>query len=302
MRELVSCCPMGSQLGRRIPSTLKPHRLHQIPFSHGRLALVNAYAPNSGYSFDSRQSFFKDLGSAFRRTSVNGMKLVCCELNARIQKQLPGEDTYFCKYVLGRQNADLDSGSNRELLLEFCAANEMYVANTFFDHAPEHQATFRNVGTPPGSVISSSSYTTLDFVLARRTDHERITDIQSHVDEPLASHHFAVVAKLSESLASNVRNTTASVRKKDCSALRSPEVARFFVESFEAAISGLRKEAVDIEEDSQSIEKAFALAEKVALTDIPLKRNKPRTIERTLALIDQRSMARDSGDAGMEIG
>lgn len=85
----------------------------------GKLALVSAYAPHSGYAFDIRQEFFEELGTMFKRTSVNGPKYIFGDLNSRIQRQMPGEETVFGDHVFGNPLADLGLGSNRELLLEF---------------------------------------------------------------------------------------------------------------------------------------------------------------------------------------
>ena len=51
----------------------------------GKIALIYAYAPHGGYPFDIRQSFFSQLSEAFEKTSVNGLKLICGDLNSRIQ-------------------------------------------------------------------------------------------------------------------------------------------------------------------------------------------------------------------------
>ena len=61
----------------------------------GRLALICAYAPHSGYAHDARQSFFEDLRKMSRRTSVYGLQLVFGDLNARIHKIQPLQTASF---------------------------------------------------------------------------------------------------------------------------------------------------------------------------------------------------------------
>ena len=95
----------------------------------------------------------------FAQTSVNGLRFLCGDFNARIQKRLPGEELYIGNYVFGKPD--------RELLLEFCAGNDIFVANTAFPHAVEQQATFRDVRTPHRQPVSAQGYAQLDLFLLR---------------------------------------------------------------------------------------------------------------------------------------
>ena len=49
----------------------------------GVLGIVGGYAPHSGYPFDDRQKLFDELGIVYRRTSVNGLKMISGDMNAR---------------------------------------------------------------------------------------------------------------------------------------------------------------------------------------------------------------------------
>ena len=56
----------------------------------GKAAVFSAYAPHSGYAFDTRVDFFEQLGDVYSKTSVNGAKMLCGDFNARIHIPLPG--------------------------------------------------------------------------------------------------------------------------------------------------------------------------------------------------------------------
>lgn len=107
----------------------------------GKMALISAYAPHSGWPFDSRQDFFHQLADMYQRTSINVPKLILGDLNARILRRLPGEGTIIGGPMFGTPTAALRLASNRELLLETCAALDVVVANTFFVKPPEEQVS-----------------------------------------------------------------------------------------------------------------------------------------------------------------
>ena len=129
------------------------------------MALISAYAPHSGYSFDQRQLFFEQLGDMIKNTSVNGMKLVAGDLNARLHRRFPGEEDIMGEFIFGNEGADMILGSNRELMVEMCAKHNMVISNTCFDHPREEQVTFRRQGTPPLQAIDLGGFAQLDFFL-----------------------------------------------------------------------------------------------------------------------------------------
>ena len=96
----------------------------------GKIALISAYAPHSGHPFDVRQTFFEDLGDMISNTSVNGLKLVAGDLNARLHRRLPGAEDIVGKFVFRDHRAELLHGSNRDLLMELCAQTNTAIANT----------------------------------------------------------------------------------------------------------------------------------------------------------------------------
>ena len=102
----------------------------------GRAAIISAYAPHSGHSFDSRQSFFSDLQDIVTKTSVNGMKCIFGDFNARPGHAMPGEEAMIGDHTFGNHSAHTELGSNRALLLEFCEAHSLAIGNTFLQLCP----------------------------------------------------------------------------------------------------------------------------------------------------------------------
>jgi hypothetical protein len=71
--------------------------------------------------------------------SAYGLKLIVGDLNLRIHNNIGGEDQVFGEFCFGdpRYNPQQFPDPNRELLLEFCMAGSMSVANTFMDNDEE---------------------------------------------------------------------------------------------------------------------------------------------------------------------
>ena len=146
-----------------------------------RLALVSACAPHFGYAFGDRQKFFEDLRDMISQTSVNKLKLVLGDSNARILKQLLGGESYVVAHIFVNAAAELQLGSKSELLLESCVASCMSVANTFFDVAPEAWVTFRNAGVKPMNAICTNKLSQLGLGLV---PHHQLQLVKGRFQSP----------------------------------------------------------------------------------------------------------------------
>ena len=58
----------------------------------GKIGLISAYAPHSGYPFPDRQQFYSQLVDFVRNVGTHGAKLICGDFNARLTRRLPGEE------------------------------------------------------------------------------------------------------------------------------------------------------------------------------------------------------------------
>ena len=91
----------------------------KIRVQGGKMSIVTAYAPHSGYDFVDRQSFFYSLAEFVHKQSVHGPKLVCGDLNARLFRQLPGEENLIGPHVFENKTANISPCANRHLFVEF---------------------------------------------------------------------------------------------------------------------------------------------------------------------------------------
>ena len=269
----------------------------KVRVPHGQIALINAYAPHAGYPFDARQSFFEELRHMVRKTSVNGMKLVMGDLNARIHRRLPGEDDFLGDFVFGSSGANLPLGSNRELLLELCASDSLCVSNTFFDHSAENQVTFRNAGIPPMQHVTPTDFATLDLCLVPQSQLHDVLNVYSCRAEPLASQHFLVVSEIN----CNIPVVTKVRRRRlDFKPLVEDAVAKDFAKHFSENLPDICALNADVNDISATIGSAFDKAAASILREVPASKRKPWIGEATLAFIDRRRQARAVNDYSEE--
>ena len=137
-RSWIYCCTLGPACYSWLSPAIQSTGVPKDADTQRKLAIISAYAPHSGYPFDERQRFFEDLGIPFSKTAAlsarrrsMGPNIYFGDLNSRIHRQLPGEETVIGKHAFGDPSANLGFGSNRELLLECCVAHDLAVANTF---------------------------------------------------------------------------------------------------------------------------------------------------------------------------
>ena len=261
----------------------------------GKLALLSAYAPHSGRPFDERQRFFTQLDQAYQRTSVNGMRLVFGDLNARLHIRLPGEEDLIGDFVYETGRAATERNSNRELLVELCTSHSLAIVNTFLNVPIESRVTYRNLGVPPMEAVTPGRFGQLDVLLTPQQDLHQVTDVRSYRSEPLASQHFVVIAEIDGALPP--REPGMPRVRIDRDALKIPAVGQTFRDQFLGALSGKGEVRINgsVNALSDSISAAFRTAEE-SLPRLAATRRRPWIRQSTLALIDQRAMARRSGD------
>ena len=229
----------------------------KLRVSGGQIAILSAYAPHSGHPHDERQYFHQELGQLYGRTSVNGMKLILGDLNAGVGSALAGEDVYIGKHTFGATRSHF--GSNRDLLLELCAARHLVVANTCFDVPASQRATCRRVGVKTQEAVSLATHLQLDFCLVAQSSMNKIELIQSDPSEPLASHHFVLLASLNVEVEKQVRRQPPD--RHDRQALETNAVAGEFVERFAEHLKTRCLDTSNVDTFSSCISDAFHFAE-----------------------------------------
>ena len=121
---------------------------------------------------------------------------------------------------------------------------------------------------------------------------DRIIHIESDPWEPLASHHFVLIADLKVDL--EKPSFRPQLERYDRASLNNNTIATEFVRAFGEHLQNSAPDASDVDAASANIVEAFHHAEKVALPVVAPSRRKPWISDATLSLIDRRRAARAS--------
>jgi exonuclease III len=158
----------------------------------GTAAVFSAYAPHNLKSLGQRIEFYERLSDAFLQTRVNGPKLILGDFNARIGDRRPGEDSALGEVRLCREAVHQVEVPNRDLLLEFCLAHQLAVANSFFNFPAEKMVTFCSPGVEPKSEATHNGFAILDLLLVPSQWLPGVSSYGSDRNFSFASHHFPV--------------------------------------------------------------------------------------------------------------
>ena len=263
----------------------------------GKLTLITAYAPHSGYSFAVRQKFFQDLGHFFSSFPSHGLRLVYGDLNAKLYHRAVGEEEIVGPYVFESPVAALTPDMNRQLLIEMCEANQLAIGNTFFNLPAEKLITNYNVGYSLDSPISPSSRSQIDFVLIDRSSMEKLVHAESHILEPLATHHYILTSALKADVPLQPQSPSPGCR--NFQVLRDPVQACRFSTAFADQMEVITEiaEGLDTNLDMKyaMISDAFHAASAACVPERPVEPRRPWISQGTLALIHERLAARRSG-------
>ena len=286
-RSIIGFC----QLSERLASV-------KLRVTGGKAVLFSAYAPHSGKPFGERQTFYQHVAEAYSATSSHGPKLLFGDWNARLYRRMPGEEKVIGEHVFYNSSAAIPADANRNLLLELCASNDLVIANTFSEHQPDALVTCYNVGHHPMDQISWKSHSQIDFLLCPREWHVVCKDIRSYRSLALASHHFAIISSLDISVS---KPCAQSKRPHACvGALADPLTANRFAVLFEDFMGDTV--VVPDEQDPDpnrlyaALCDAFQAAASATLPSRSARPMRPWISERTLRLLDARSLARQTGD------
>ena len=115
----------------------------------------------------------------FQKCSVNGMRVLLGDMNARLGKSRLGEEDITGERGWGREATKKVAIPNRDLVVQFCTDRSLMVANTMENAPPEQKVTFVEAGVGHMSAVSEATLNVLDLVLAERTEIagvERVTE------------------------------------------------------------------------------------------------------------------------------
>ena len=263
----------------------------------GKLSIISAYAPHSGRKYDERLAFFQNLGWFYKSMSTHGPTIVYGDLNSRLYQISAGEERYIGPHALLNPVQRITPQMNRYLLLEFCAAEDMQIANTFFEHDLEDTVTYYDVGTAASAVASPEGFAQLDVALVTRLWKDHVLDVRSQRKAPISSHHFLTMMRFSVEIPKTSKKTRSP--ELEYSALQDKDTAWKFANRFHSLCQSddhhTNETVPHVQHECDKMLRAFHLAASEVVPSRLVKRKRPWISDDTLALIESKLHARQNG-------
>ena len=111
-------------------------RLHSKQIN---ISVVVAYAPIDGADDSEKDKFYRTLADTFDELPRHDLKLLLGDFNAKVTS-----DRYGCEVVIGGESLHSFSNDNGTRLVDFCAANQLVIGGTLFQHRDIHKGTWRS--------------------------------------------------------------------------------------------------------------------------------------------------------------
>jgi exonuclease III len=143
-------------------------RLQCTPINVTLLAIYSPVNPNGQQmAITASDNFYTDLQRTINKAPSNDLLLIMGDFNARVGKQ----QHHTSGNVVGPHAID-HINENGQRLVDFCAANNLIISNTFFQHKAVHQRTWMHPG--------NKKWHMLDYTLVNRKFRSSVEDVRVH--------------------------------------------------------------------------------------------------------------------------
>jgi len=101
-----------------------------------KVSNVMCYAPTNNTKEEDKSNFYAQLQAVVDKVPRRDMLILMGDMNAKV-----GSDNTDGKQVMGRHGIS-DRNENGEMLIDFCALNDLVIGGTLFPHRRCHKATW----------------------------------------------------------------------------------------------------------------------------------------------------------------
>ena len=221
-KEIAKCMTDYGLISERIMSVT-------LGLKDGPLTLFQVYAPDTSYSDVEIDMFYEQLQDRLNMIPRINKQIILGDFNAKI-----GHGAYLnwpeiaSRFSIGSANA---SG---EILLQFCAMNDLSIMNTFYQHKNHRLVTWTS---PDGK-----SQNQIDFFLIKQSGKSNIKNCRVYNSADIGSDHSLLLSTCSFELQKH-KVVKKIPRKFDIDRLQQREIA----EEFQVKIGGAFAPLLDLE-------------------------------------------------------
>ena len=101
-----------------------------------KLNIIQCYAPTNDKDEETKENFYNKLQTLCDKLKEKDMTILMGDLNAKIRSDNSGYEEVMSRQGLGKMN------ENDEMLVDFCAFNNMIIGGSVFPHCRIHKATW----------------------------------------------------------------------------------------------------------------------------------------------------------------
>ena len=196
----------------------------RMPLQRNRhITLISAYAPTMSYTAEEKEAFYERLAEVVQSVPSSDKLLLLGDFNARV-----GSNHNVWEGVIGRHGVGLDN-SNGRLLLSFCAQENLFITNTYFQLPDIHKTTWMHP--------RSKHWHLIDYVITRYRDLSDVRITRAMKGAECWTDHALLRCKLSLKVAHTARRQAAPANKKfNVSRLSDPSVKKAFSEKLKESL------------------------------------------------------------------
>ena len=166
----------------RLPKPTKKRKL---------ITIINVYAPtNYEDNTNEVELMYQTLNNLLDEWKQSFMIILAGDWNARVGKRTNENDVCLGRYSRGTRN---NSG---QCLVNFCLANDLFIANSAFKHKACHITTWESKRNNPNNNKITNIYSQIDYVLCQSSMKNILIDSRSYSGTLTSSDHKLVVCKM----------------------------------------------------------------------------------------------------------
>lgn len=258
----------------------------RLQHRHGHLSVISVYAPTENSSAADKDKFYNDLADVLHHVHPHDKLIVAGDFNATSGTDRVGMESIIGPFGSGMNGADRNDNSSR--LISLCASGSLSIMGSWFRRKNIHRWTWIS---PDGRTMREIDH----FLLKDRRDAINLK-VKRGFEPPGNPDHMAVLMVFKINFPFSKRSTRT--KKIDSYRLLHDPCTR---DAFRVALSNRFAALADLPEDypPEDLCKAFSKAvhDCAAKAAPPQKRpNKPWLSQASLDLIEQKGIARNSGD------
>ena len=255
--------------------------------------ILTVYFPPGGHGIEYRESILSEVSKHTRVDCDHESTLIFGDFNAQLGHVGVDEEQFVGPHVFKKVlTSKRGITSNRDILVDYCATNDMMVANTFFDYPDELLVSYYNLTSKPMDPVTPNGFCQIDHVLCGQNNADMIQDCWMSRTNSLRTHHFITFADVCIHFEQKPKISKSFI---DVGTLRNQSTCDDFYCAFNNHMESKQNEHVNLEAHAQHISDAFQMgSHTLPKQDITEKR--PWISGNTLDLITQRNAKRSEGD------